>query len=910
MSAPEDGTRAGRYPGEWEFDALLADGATAHLRPIREDDSEALMVFHSTLSPETVYKRFFGFHPVLSPAEAEHFAHVDYVDRFALVATMGGELVAVARYDRTAPDTADVAFVVADACQGRGVGSLLLEHLAAAARERGIRRFTAQVLHGNRAMLGVFRDAGFEVALSRSRDVVDVEFPIVETDKASQAAEERERRADVASIRRLLNPSTLAVIGASRRPATIGHALLQNLLRGEFSGTIYPVNPAASSVLGVQAYPDIASVPGSVDLAVVAVPAKAVAGTVEECGRHQVKDVVVVSAGFAETDDEGRERQRQLTTIARRYGMRLVGPNCLGVVNTAPEPSMNATFAPLAPTAGDIGFLSQSGALGIAVLERAVELGLGISAFVSVGNKADVSGNDLLWFWETDPRTKVVLLYLESFGNPAKFSRIARRVASAKPIVALKAGRSTQGAGAARSHTAALATPEVNTEALFRQAGVIRVRTMAEMFDVLLLLDTQPVPAGRRVAIVGNSGGPGILAADACQEAELELADLAPATREALAFLPPEASLANPVDLVAAATPEHYERALDALLEDPGVDAVIAIFTPTLVTATDEVRAAMVAAADRHPHTPMAAVVLETGGGPRQLGSEGATRVPVFPFPEDVVRAVGHAARYGSWLRRPPGSVPPLPGFDADAARDTAADLLRGAPAEGRWLDWSQMGALLEAAGVSLVESRQATGADEAAAAAAELGFPVVLKAAAASLVHKSDVGGVALSLATPEAVRHAYRAMEERLGQAMGGGLVQDMAPPGVETIVGITQDPAFGPLLAFGLGGTATELLGDLAFRILPLTDLDAAELVRSVRAAPLLLGYRGSPPADVAALEDLLLRVGALAEAVPELRELDLNPVIVTTSGLAVVDAKIRLAPQPPGPGPLARVLSPTA
>ncbi|HLX88059.1 MAG TPA: GNAT family N-acetyltransferase, partial [Acidimicrobiales bacterium] len=887
MAGSTAGTGApGVYPQEWEFDALLADGTTVHVRPIRRSDAEALAAFHAGLSRETVYKRFFGFHPELTPAEVAHFTEVDYVDRFALVALLQGELVGVARYDLWSPHNAEVAFVVADAQQGRGIASLLLEHLAAAARQQGIHSFQADVLHGNREMLGVFRDAGFEESLSLKHGIIRVEFSILETDRALRAADERERRAEVASIRRLLHPNTLAVIGASRKPGTIGHALMENLLQGDFAGTVYPVNPAATSVLGVQAYPDIGSVPGPVDLAVIAVPAKAVTAVVEECGTHQVKNVVVVSAGFAETGEEGRERQRQLTSVARRHGMRLIGPNCLGVVNTAPEPSMNATFAPVAPKAGGVGFLSQSGALGIAVLEQAVELGLGVSTFVSVGNKADVSGNDLLWFWETDPCTKVVLLYLESFGNPRKFARIARRVATTKPIVALKAGRSSQGAGAARSHTAAIATPEVNTDALFRQAGVIRVRTMSEMFDVLLVLDTQPVPAGSRVAIVGNSGGPGILAADTCEDVNLELAHLAPETGEALAFLPPEASLANPIDLVAAARPEHYERALDALLADPGVDAVVTIFTPTLVTGTEEACEAIVAAANRHPDKPISAVVLESGSGPRQLRGQGPVRVPVFPFPEEAVRAVGHVAGYGAWLRRPAGTVPELPGFDADAARGVVTTLLGAAPGEGRWLDWAEITTLLATAGVSVVGSRTVSGAEGAVAAATELGYPVALKAASPTLVHKSDVGAVVVGLGSAADVRAAYEDMEVRLGATtMGGGLVQSMAPPGVETIVGVTQDPAFGPLIAFGLGGTATELLGDVAFRILPLTDLDAHELVRSVRAAPLLLGYRGAPLMDVDALEDLLLRVGALAVAVPELRELDLNPVIVGQAGLAV-------------------------
>lgn len=897
------------YPAEWELDALLADGASVHLRPIRPSDAPGLVQFHAGLSEDTVHRRFFAHHPELSEAEAERFTSIDYDRRFALVATLEDRLVAVARYDVSRPGRAEVAFVVADAEQGRGIGSLLLEQLAAAARERGIGHFEAETQVGNSAMLGVFRDAGFELSTSVSDGFVHVEFPVAATAASLVAADERERQAEVASLRRLLHPATVAVVGASRRPGTIGHELFRNLIRSGFGGAAYPVNPQARSVAGVRAYSSVRQVPEPVDLAIVVVPAAVATAVVEECGEVGVKSVVVVSAGYAETGQEGAARQAELSASARRYGMRLVGPNCLGVVNTAPDVSMDATFAPTEPLPGPVGFLSQSGALGIAVLERAAEIGLGLSSFVSVGNKADVSGNDLLCYWEADPRTTIVLLYLESFGNPRKFARIARRVSRSKPIVALKSGRTSLGARAARSHTAAAATPDAATEALFRQAGVIRVSTMAEMFDVALVLQNQPVPVGNRVAIVGNSGGPGILAADACGEAELTIGEIGPETVAALSrFLPAEASLANPVDLVAGASASHFERALDAVLSDGGVDAVVAIFTPPLVTKTEEVAAAVNAASERRPGKPVIASVLGGNSSPGLLSSDGRPgRVPVFPFPEQAVRALGHAARYGRWLSRPAGSSWVIDGADAERARSVARELLRGAPAEGCWLAEGEAARLLGTVGVQLTAARHVDDAGDAVRAAGELGFPVVLKAASPEIVHKTDVGAVALGLGSAEEVESAFSAMRERLGGAMGGALLQAMVPSGVETIVGVTQDAAFGPLIAFGLGGISTEVLGDISFRILPLTDADADELVRSVRAAPLLLGHRGQPPADLAALEDLLMRVATLADTVPELSELDLNPVIVRSDGLSVVDAKVHLKEAPPGPDPLARVLA---
>jgi acetyl coenzyme A synthetase (ADP forming)-like protein len=876
-----------------------------HVRPIERSDAGALVEFHNGLSDESVYLRFFSARPTLSQGDVERFTTVDHHDRAALVAELGDHLVGVARYDRIdATDEAEVAFVVADEHQGRGVATVLLEHLASAARERGITRFVAETLPHNRRMLDVFRSAGFDERARLADGVVHVDLFIEPTDRSRAVVEEREHRAEAASVARLLTPRSVAVIGASRNPATVGHQVLRNLLDGGFAGPVFPVNPGAAHVASVKAYPSVLDVPDPVDLAVIAVPSAAVLDAVRDCAGKGVAGLVVLSAGFGEVGTGGAAAQDELRDLARRNGMRLVGPNCIGVANTAV--GLDATFSPYAPRRGRIAMQSQSGALGIAILERSARIGLGVSSFVSVGNKADVSGNDLLQYWEDDASTDVVLLYLESFGNPRKFSRIARRVGRRKPIVAVKSGRSEAGVRAASSHTAAMASAEVAVDALFRQAGVIRVDTLDELFDMALVLGSQRLPAGRGVAIVGNSGGPGILATDACDGAGLLIPALSAETQEALrGIVDANASVANPVDLVASATPEIYEQALALVLGDDAVDAVIVICTPTFAAPPARVAAAIVDGAARTSKPVVACFLawpemppLLGGGSDGVEGGVGDIDVPAFASPEPAARALARAATYGEWRRRAPGVVPDLDSFDAGAAESIVTTHLAAAPGGG-WLSPDEVERLLRAIGVPTVARADVVGADDAARAATAIGLPVVLKAAGPELVHKSDVGGVWLDLRTADDVRAAYRTMAERIGDAMTGAVVQELAAPGVETIVGVVQDPLFGPLVMFGLGGVATELLGDRAFRILPLTDADAAELVRSLRSSPLLSGYRGAEPVAIDALEDVLQRVARLAGRIPEVLELDLNPVIASPTGAVVVDARVKVGSVPPGP-----------
>jgi acyl-CoA synthetase (NDP forming)/RimJ/RimL family protein N-acetyltransferase len=845
-------------PPGWEADIVAADGGTVHLRPICPDDADALTGLMDRSSDQTRYYRFFGPMKRLSDKDLHRFTHVDHDKRVAFVVLLGDQLIAVGRYDRyPGTDDAEVAFLVEDAHQGRGLGSVLLEHLAAAGRERGIRRFVAEVLAQNSKMVRVFQDAGYKAERSYEDGVVHLTFPIEQTEDALAVTYEREQRSESRSIGRLLTPSSVAVVGASNDPDKIGNALLRHLLDYGFAGPIYPVNPGARHVRGVPAYADIESIPDDVDLAMLAVPADEVARVVEACRRKRVRGLVVVSGGFGEAGPEGRAAERQLVAAARASGMRVVGPNCLGVVNTDPEVRLNASLAPMVPGRGRVGFFAQSGALGIALLERARSRGIGLSTFVSAGNRADVSGNDLLQYWATDPGTEVVLLHLESFGNPRKFARLARTVGRTKPVIAVKSGRHV-GVTPGLAGTS-VAVPEQSVAALFSSAGVIRVETVAQMFDVGTLLAHQPLPPGDRVAVVGNSTAIGVLVTDAVLEEGLQLAHEAP------------------IDIGVQGTPEEFRAALQAAVDDDGVDAVVAVHLPPLKSGSHDYGPAL-REVSRHSTKPIVASFLSTEGIPPELsisdehGMPGRGSVPSYSTPERAVIALAKAAEYARWRRRPVGELPELLDVDEAAAQVIVRGALAEAPS-GRELTDVEMLGLLAAYGVPLLGTRTVTDAEAAVAAAEEIGYPVVLKSTAPWLRHRSDLGGVRLDLVDADAVRTAYAAIPS--GDPV---IVQEMAAPGVATVVEIVDDPSFGALVSFGVGGVATELLGDRAFRTLPLTDLDAAELVRGPRAWPLLDGWRGSEPVDTAALEDLMLRVARLADDLPEVLRLTLDPVIV--------------------------------
>jgi acetyl coenzyme A synthetase (ADP forming)-like protein len=893
------------YPAHREADIALRDGSTVHVRPIRSDDEQRLLDLLRSLSPDARTLRFFSAGVDLAEL-ARHDSHIDYDQRFGLVATTGPEerVVGHALYACIDLERAEVAFTIADEYQGRGLGTLLLGQLAEMAAANGITEFRAVVLPSNFRMLGVFRDSGFPVVTQTGPDEIHLELPTSLTTSAVELFERREQVAAVNALAHVLRPTSIAVIGASRRPGTVGGAVFHNLIASGFAGPVYPVNPKADVVQSVLAYPTVEDVAGSVDLAVLAVPAAQVLDVAEQCGRKGVRALVVLTAGFAETDEEGRERERALLRLCRTSGMRLIGPNCIGVVNTDPSVSLNATFGPGMPPPGRVAFASQSGALGLAAIQEARRHGIGISDFVSMGNKADISGNDLLQYWESDPRTDVILLYLESFGNPRKFARIARRVGRTKPIVAIKSGRSVAGARATASHTGALvAASDVTVDALFRQAGVIRADTIGGLFDIAALLATQPVPEGQRVAIVTNVGGPAILCADTCDAEGLVVAPLAPETTSRLRqLLPAEASVANPVDLLAAGTAEQYRQAIGLVAADPNIDAVIAIFIQPLATQLADVADAIASAARDAEHgKPILAVFMSADEATSTLHSDGV-RMPIYSSPEPAAIALAKAAGYGSWRSRPTADLARPDGI----RRDEASALVATALGRGDgWLRPDEVVALLECYGLRVAEQRVVATAREAVQAAAEVGGAVAVKAVVPGLVHKSDAGAVALNRRGQEDVYLAAQGMIEQLtadGNEPTGLVVQRMVSDGVEMIVGLVQDPSFGPVLACGAGGVTAELIHDVSVRLTPLSEHDPADMVHELQTYPLLCGYRGAPACDQSALEDILRRLGTLAEDLPQVIEMDCNPVKVREFDAVIVDARIRVsqveAPRPLG------------
>lgn len=884
---------------------VLADGGTMHVRPIAPGDGERLARFHERQSPESIYFRYFSPRPRLSTADITRLTATDGIDRMAFIGLINDELVGVARYDRhPARADAEVAFFTDDQQTGRGMATVLLEYLAAAARDVGITGFTAQVLPSNRRMLGVFRQVGFEVTSRFSDGVIEVEFPIDPTEEAMEAMAERARRAEARSVARILAPRSVAVIGASRRSDSLGQAVFRRLLAGELDGALYPVNPEADVVASVRAHPTILDVPDEIDLAIVVVPADQVPEVVEQCGRKRVQGLVVVSAGFAEAGAEGAHREAALVEQARRLGIRLIGPNTMGVVNTAPDVRLVATFADVAPRPGRVAVSSQSGTIGAAVLRRMEQLGVGISSFVATGNKADVSGNDLLQYWEGDERTDVVVLYLESFGNPRNFARIARRVGRAKPIVAVKAGsalasqhpdRGVDGrgdgfAGPTRAGSTAGQASALISDALLAQTGVIRVDTLEQLFDVTRILVDQPLPPGRRVALLSNFWGPAVLASDACLAAGLELATLAPSTEADLRPRLLEGTrLGNPLELTSDAGPHELTVAAEGLLADPGVDALLVLHAPSLDGEVEPMAGALAALAVGSDK-PIVASFL----GSVEPGADVAGTVPIFTFPETAANALGRAARYQEWRARQTGVVPSIEGVDAEEARARAERFLEGAPpAVGprRRAPLRVAVELLDAAGIHPVEQGAVASVDEAVAAADAMGWPVALKASGVDRPSRTEAGGVAVDIFSADELRGSYARMAAHHGAAMQVALVQAMAPNGVDALIELIQDPVLGSVVGFGpsLGGAPV-------LRILPLTDADAHGLVE---AGPLSGDLASVAAGGREALVDLLLRVSALADAVPELVELRMAPIIVSDTQAAVTDVRLALAPWPTDP-----------
>ncbi len=881
MTAPDtDLSEAPRgYPEHWEADVLLRDGRTAHLRPITPDDAAGLVEFYSHVSEQSKYFRFFAPMPELSEKDIHRFTHVDHHDRVAFVLTVAERILAVGRYDVIEKGLAEVAFLVQDAHQGRGMGQLLLEHLAQAARERGIDRFVAEVLPENRRMLQVFREQGDQVSGGWDEGVMHLEFDIDPTETSMGVIAAREHRSEAASIAAFLHARSVAVIGASRRRDTIGAALVRNIVLGDYAGVVYVVNPGTDSVAGMPSYPTVGDIPGDVDVAVVAVPAEKVQDVVLDCAAKGVHGLIVISSGFAETGDEGRRRQRKLVGLARSYGLRLIGPNCLGVINTAPDVSLNASLATVMPQRGRAGFFCQSGALGSAILEKVRGRGLGLSTFVSAGNRADVSGNDLLQYWEEDPATEVILLYLESIGNPRKFSRIARRVSRKKPIIAVRSGRSTQGVPMGHA-VRRIAAPPAAVDAMFRQAGVIQVDTLDEMFDVAQLLAHQPLPRGARVAIVGNSDALGLLAGDAAAASGL--------------------TVTSAHALGSEATAEDFEDALDRAIDDDEVDAVVAVYIPPLDAGGEEV-ANVLAAVGEQSDKPLVSTFLGREGVPELLRvpdvaghTAGRGSVPSYPAVESAVRALARVVEYAAWLARDDESTGVVDNVDHDAATRMVNEILMGAE-EGRDLTDEELRTLLGHYGIDLWERIRVETVEAAIAAAEQLGWDVVLKASAERLRQRPDMAHVWRNLEDEHDMRHAWAAsMEVITDPAQAEFVVQRTAAPGIPVAVGSLEDPLFGPAVSFSISGALTDLVGDKEYRIPPISALDAAETVRGIKAAPLLFGYRGSEQVDVPAVEDLIRRVAQLKMDLPQVSRLDLQLVHATAHGVSVLSASGRVEP----------------
>ena len=947
------------YPDHWEADVVLRDGGTARIRPITTGDAERLVSFYEQVSDESKYYRFFAPYPRLSAKDVHRFTHHDYVDRVGLAVTLGGEFIATVRYDRidnrgrpaSAPaDEAEVAFLVQDAHQGRGIASALLEHISAVARERGIRRFTAEVLPANNKMIKVFRDAGFTQDRHDEAGSVRLDLDLEPTARSLAVQRGREQRAEARSVQRLLAPGSVAVVGTGRATGSVGRTVLRALLRAGFTGRLHAVNSAFAPDLheidGVPAVRSVSETGTPVDLAVVVVPARRVPEVVADCGEHGVRGLLILSAEYAESGTEGAERQRQLVRQARSYGMRLIGPNAFGISNTADDVRLNASLTPDMPATGRIGLFAQSGAIAIALLSGLHRRGAGPSSFVSVGNGGDVSGNDLLQYWYEDPHTDVVLMYLESLGDPRKFTRLARRTAAVKPVVVVQSARRVKnvspGHGQAENRIPASAV-----SALMGRAGVIQVATVTEMVDVGLLLAAQPLPEGPRIAILGNSESLGVLTFDAC-------------LAEGLHPLPP-------VDLTTAALPGEFRAALASALADPGCDAVVVTVMPGVPGAGETMpppaggalARVLQEAVANGPAKPVTVVHVEIEGLPKVLaearegapdppetgvlsvdgpdrqsaygedslgglddqarqvpaaaaptgdGSPGAGaigttrrgRIPEYPAAERAVRALSAAVGYTRWRRQAadPGKVPGH--LDDSIDTDTAATLIDrslGADPDSHGLSLApaDTAELLGLYGITVLPTMPAPDPDAAAEAAARLGYPVALKATATHLRHRADLGGVRLDLNDEARLRSAYRQLTESLGEpAELRPVVQSMAPRGVDTVVRAVLDSGAGAVLSFGLAGAASELLGDLAHRLVPATDRDVAELVRSIRTAPLLFGWRGSAPVDTPALEELLLRVSRLVDDHPGIVAVTLEPVVVAVHGLSVLGATVRLAP----------------
>jgi acyl-CoA synthetase (NDP forming)/GNAT superfamily N-acetyltransferase len=878
-------------PGRYEVPVLLADGTIAHIRRVRSEDADRLITLHAASSDTSIYHRFFALNRRLGEDYVRRLCAEPELGNRALLAEIGGEVVALATAEPVAGDTSEVAFLVADGLQGKGIGTLLLEHLASAQRQLGVTQFVAEVMADNSGMLRVFHNAGFVIRERRDHGTVRLEMDTAATDAAVSAADARERAAEARSLRPLLRPRAVAVVGAGRSRGGVGREVLENIRDAGYVGDLYAINPHVRDIDGLPCYPSVTDIPAHIDLAVVAVPASLAVSVIAQAAEAGVGAAVVLTAGFEEASSDGAIAQAEMLRMARDSSMRLIGPNCLGVLNNDPTVRLNATFASISCWPGGFAFASQSGGVGIAVLDAARDAGLGVSSFVSLGNKADVSGNDLIAAWTDDETVRAAALYLESFGNPLKFARLARRLTERKPLLAVIGGSSAGGRRAGASHTAAAAAPSAAVEALFAQSGVIGVPGVPEMVGTARMLLDQPLPAGPRVAVLGNAGGMGVIAADAAHRIGLVVPEASPDLLDRLwAGLPSAASVINPVDLGAAATPQAFETAVRELLDSTETDSLLTVVAVTRVGKQEAILAAVDAAVDHVPYKPVALVILGAELTPKSVGGR---RIPVYASVEDGLSALSHAAWYADWRRAPRGSVTEADHGHVEAGRELVRSMLDRQP-DGGWLSVDAASSLLAEYGVQLVHSVLCSTSGAAVEAADEVGYPVVVKVADPNIVHKTDRGLVVSDLRSAPDVRAAVDRICRTLADDDASVLVQRQATGGVELAVGVVRDATFGPLVMVAAGGVATDVWGDQTFLIPPVTDLDATRAIRSLRIWPLLAGHRGSPACDVDGLGRLVQAVAALAVDQPEIAELDLNPVIVTDDDLALVDVKMLIRP----------------
>lgn len=882
------------------IEAILRDGSSVKLRRIRPDDKLMLEAFFYKLSPHTRFLRFHYAKEKITDEELKHLTDVTPPARNAIIALIGEgdaeRIIAVGRWDMLDDGkSAELAFAVADNIQLRGIGSILFEELARAAAGYRIARFTARVLPENLRMIELFEGSGFNTSRVIDDGAYVITIDIKDVAESEKRQAHREHVARSAGVNKILSPKRVAVIGASRSPESVGGAVFRNLLKDGFNGVVFPVNPNAPSIGGVLAYKTVLDIPGDIDVGVIVVPAEHVLAAVEQCAMKGANGVVIISAGFSEAGKDGIERERKLIERCLAYGLRVIGPNCLGAMNNAVDVRFNATFSPVTPPSGGLSIGSQSGALGLALLDHARSINLGIKDFVSIGNRIDISNNDLLEFWEDDPYTKVICLYLESFGNPRKFGRIARRISYKKPVIAIKSGKSIAGAAAAGSHTGALAAPDIAVDALFRQAGVIRVNSIQAMFNAAEILAHQPLPRGPRVGILTNAGGPGVLAADACDGLGLKVQPLSDETQGRLReFLPKAAATRNPVDMIATAPPDSFKRALSVMLDDPELDSIIVIYIPPMVTKPADIASAVgEVLSKRVGEKPVVTCFMMSQEALSDLRRNSVHNLRPFIFPEDAVYALALSYEYARYREMEEGVIVSYPEIDAEVSRKRAFNDKN----KSEWMLPETAMRLIKDYGIGSAETAAAATADEAAVMADAMGYPVAIKLRSSSITHKTEVKGVITGVKNGPDVKAAFAEIKTRLdaaglGDKMEGVIVQKMSGPGEEMIIGVTQDPVFGPVIMLGFGGVHVELIKDVTFAIHPLRDVDPDRMLERLKCLPLLLGYRGRPVCDIAALKDTLLRLSALIEDFPEIEQMEINPLIVLPEGQGCVAVDVRV------------------